>query len=49
MNVDEYLKQCIKQHLSDASTYDRISKEVSYECMIKNVEEFLEKTKQLGL
>ena len=49
MNIEEYLEQYIKQHLSDASTYDRISKEVSYECMIKNVEEFLEKIKQLGL
>ena len=35
INREEYLKQWIKHHLSDASTYDRISKDVAYEHMKK--------------
>ena len=35
MNRKENLKQCIKQNLLDASTYERISIDVAYKCTKK--------------
>ena len=49
MNIEDYVSQFIKQHLSDENTYERISKEVASELMEETVNEFLDYIRKVGL
>ena len=48
INREIYIRKCLTQHLSDKSTYERISKDIAFQYIEETINEFLYYIKQPG-